>query len=71
MTICHIFQRVQNMNAAVRHAIKHWGYVIPYTHIPRNQSEYKKLLYFVDELMEFSRHSNECYSFKVINFSGI
>jgi HTH-type transcriptional regulator/antitoxin HigA len=43
------------MSAAIKHAINHWGHILPYTHIPRTESEYEKLLHFVDELMEISR----------------
>ncbi len=47
------------MNTAIQQTIKHWGYLIPYTHVPRNKAEYEKLLSFVDELMEFSRHKKD------------
>lgn len=47
------------MNAAVRQTIKHWGQLLPYTLIPRNEAEYEKLLAFVDTLMEFSRHKKD------------
>ena len=47
------------MNASVRKTIKHWGYLIPYAHVPRNEAEYEKLLHFVDELMEISRHKKD------------
>lgn len=43
------------MSAAVRHTVKHWGYVAPYMHVPRNEAEYEKQLAFVDELMQLSR----------------
>jgi hypothetical protein len=39
------------MSAAIKQTINHWGYLLPYTHIPRTESEYEKLLHFVDELM--------------------
>lgn len=41
---------------AVQQTIKHWGHVVNYAHIPRNKSEYEKLIAFVDELMEWTRH---------------
>jgi HTH-type transcriptional regulator/antitoxin HigA len=43
------------MSAAIKHAINHWGHLLPYTNIPRTKTEYEKLLQFVDELMEISR----------------
>ena len=46
------------MNAATQ-AIKHWGYIFPYAHVPRNENEYEKMLAFVDELMEVSRHKKD------------
>lgn len=45
------------MSAAIKHAIDHWGHILPYTHVPRTKSEYEKLLHFVDELMEVSRQN--------------
>jgi len=47
------------MSAAIKQTIKYWGYITPYIHIPRNPSEYEKLLSFVDELMEASRHTKD------------
>ncbi len=44
---------------AVQQAIKHWEHVVPYAHIPRNEREHEKLLAFVDELMEWSRHHKD------------
>ncbi len=44
---------------AVQRTIKHWEHVVPYTHIPHNEKEYKKLMAFVDELMEWSRHHQD------------
>lgn len=35
---------------------EHWGYINAYTHVPHNNAEYEKLLNFVEELMEISRH---------------
>ena len=43
------------MSAAIRQTINHWGYLLPYTHVPRTKSEYLKLLDFVDKLMAESR----------------
>ena len=43
------------MSAAIKQTISHWGHIFPYTHIPRTEAEYEKLLQFVDELMEVSR----------------
>jgi len=47
------------MNAAVRKTIKHWGYLLPYIHEPRNEAEYEKLLGLVDELMGISRKKKD------------
>jgi hypothetical protein len=47
------------MNTAMKKTITHWGYLLPYTHIPRNEPEYEKLLNFVDELMKVSRHKKD------------
>ncbi len=44
---------------AVQQTIKHWEHVAPYTHIPRNEMEHEKLMAFVDELMEWSRHHKD------------
>jgi len=44
---------------AIQQTIKHWGYLLPYTHIPQNEAEYEKLLSFVSELMEISRHKKD------------
>lgn len=41
---------------AVQQTIKHWEHVLPYAHIPSTQTEYEKMLVFVDELMEWNRH---------------
>ncbi len=43
----------------VSEAIEHWGYILPYTVIPRNESEYKNLLGFIENLMETSRNKND------------
>jgi len=47
------------MNSAVRQTIKHWNYLFPYAHVPRNENEYEEQLAFIDKLMEFSRHSDD------------
>jgi len=47
------------MNAALRQTINHWGHLLPYTHVPHNEAEYEKLLHFVDNLMEMSRHKKD------------
>ncbi len=44
---------------AIRQTICHWGYVIPYVHMPRNDAEYYKLLSHVDELMEWLRQHKD------------
>jgi HTH-type transcriptional regulator/antitoxin HigA len=44
---------------AIRQTIKHWEHVVPYAHIPRNEKEYEKLMAFVDELMDWSRHHKD------------
>lgn len=43
----------------VSEAIEHWGYILPYTQMPRSESEYKKLLGFIENLMETSRNKND------------
>lgn len=43
----------------LQQTIEHWGYVNAYAHCPRNETEYKKLLNFIDELMEWSRHHKD------------
>ena len=43
----------------VSEAIEHWGYILPYTVIPRNKSEYENLLGFIENLMETSRQKND------------
>jgi HTH-type transcriptional regulator/antitoxin HigA len=47
------------MNTAIQETINHWGHLLAYTHIPHNENEYNKLLDFVDELMEISRHKKD------------
>ncbi len=48
------------MNANIQQTISHWGYVSPYAHLPRSETEYEKLLSFADELMSWSRsHKDE------------
>src|SRR3990167_8794524 len=44
---------------AIQQTIKHWGHVVPYAHVPRNEAEYEKLLIFVDELMDWTRHHKD------------
>ncbi len=47
------------MNTVLKNTIEHWGHLFPYTHIPRNESEYEKLLNFVEKLMQVSRHTKD------------
>lgn len=47
------------MNRALEKAIEHWGYLLPYAHIPRNESDYEKLLDFVEKLMQVSRQTKD------------
>ena|SRR5579864_9279366 len=47
------------MNASIRQTIDHWGYLLPYAHIPRNEAEYQKLLNFIDKLMKISRQKKD------------
>ena len=47
------------MNRTLQNTIKHWGYLLPYTHTPRNNSEYEKLLNVVEKLMQISRESKD------------
>ena len=44
---------------AIQQTIKHWGHVVPYAHVPRNEAEYEKLLIFVDELMDWTRQHKD------------
>jgi HTH-type transcriptional regulator/antitoxin HigA len=44
---------------AVQQTIKHWEHVVSYANVPRNEKEYEKLMAFVDELMDWSRHHKE------------
>ncbi len=44
---------------AIKQIIKHWGHVASYAHIPHNEIEYEKLLVFVDELIDWSRHHKD------------
>lgn len=52
---------------AIRETIKHWGHVVPYAHVPRNAAEYAKLLIFVDELMDWSRHHKDERATSLLN----
>ena len=47
------------MKASIQQTIKHWGYLLPFISVPRNESEYDKLLAFVDKLMVFSRQAKD------------
>lgn len=47
------------MNTALEKTIAHWGYLLPYTHVPRNEPEYEKLLSFVEKLMDVSRYEKD------------
>lgn len=47
------------MNIALKKTIEHWGHLLPYTHIPRNESEYEHLLEFAEKLMEISRRKKD------------
>jgi len=44
---------------AIRQTVNHWGHIEPYAHVPCNEAQYKKLLSFVDELMDWSRHHRD------------
>lgn len=44
---------------AVQQTIKHWEQIFPYAHVPSNEFEYEKLLAFLNELMEWSRHHSD------------
>ena len=52
---------------AVRQTISHWGHVVPYAHVPRNEKEYEKLLAFVDELMEWTRYQKDERATSLLN----
>ena len=47
------------MNTVLKNTIEHWGHLLPYTHIPHNESEYEKLLNFVEKLMQISRQTKD------------
>lgn len=44
---------------AIKQTITHWGYVLPYVHMPRNDAEYQKLLSYVNALMDWLRHHKD------------
>jgi HTH-type transcriptional regulator / antitoxin HigA len=52
---------------AVQQAITHWGHVVPYIHVPRNKEEYERLLAFVQELMDWSRHHEDERATSLLN----
>ncbi|OAI46488.1 hypothetical protein AYO45_01725 [Gammaproteobacteria bacterium SCGC AG-212-F23] len=52
---------------AVQQAISHWGHVVPYAHVPRNEKEYEELLTFVDELMDWTRHHKDKHATSLLN----
>lgn len=52
---------------AVRQTISHWGHVVPYAHVPRSEKEYEKLLAFVDELMDWTRHHKDAHATSLLN----
>lgn len=56
------------MSAALRKTIKYWEYLLPYTHVPRNESEYEELLAIVDELMAISRYEKDESITTFLNF---
>lgn len=45
--------------ASLKQTIEYWNHLFPYAHVPRNEKEYERLLHFVDELMQFSRHKKD------------
>lgn len=51
----------------LKQTIQHWGHVIPYVHVPRNEAEYEKMLTFVDELMTWSRHHKDKRATSLLN----
>jgi HTH-type transcriptional regulator/antitoxin HigA len=52
---------------AVEQTISHWGHVVPYAHVPHNEKEYEKLLAFVNELMDWSRHHKDERATSLLN----
>ncbi len=52
---------------AVRETISHWGHVVSYASVPRNEKEYENLRAFIDELMEWSRHHKDERAASLIN----
>ena len=53
--------------SAVQQTISHWNHVVPYAHVPCNEKEYEKLLVFVDELMDWSRHHKDKRATSLLN----
>ncbi|MEO8400513.1 MAG: helix-turn-helix domain-containing protein [Gammaproteobacteria bacterium] len=47
------------MNIVLKKTIEHWGYLLPYVHVPRNESNYEILLDFVEKLMQVSRQTKD------------
>jgi HTH-type transcriptional regulator / antitoxin HigA len=52
---------------AVQQTIKHWEHIVSYVHMPDNEREYQKLLAFVDELMNWSRHHTNEHTASLLN----
>jgi HTH-type transcriptional regulator/antitoxin HigA len=52
---------------AVKQTITHWGHVVAYAHVPSSEKEYEKLLTFVDELMDWSRHHKDERATSLLN----
>lgn len=52
---------------AVQQTIKHWEHVVSYAQIPKNEREYEKLMTFVDELMDWSRHHKDENATSLLN----
>lgn len=52
---------------AIEQTITHWGHIVPYAHIPRNEQEYEKQLAFVEELMSWSRHHQDERATSLVN----
>lgn len=54
----------------LQQTIEHWGYVKSYARYPRNEKEYRDLLIFIDELMEWSRHHKDERATSLLNLAA-
>lgn len=43
----------------VQKTIKHWDYLFPYAHVPKNEHEYETMVGFIGNLMQLSRQQKD------------